>query len=74
MPQESLTADVVLPALIDLVRDPVRRAESQKALELWHRGDSAQLIADRVLQDIPLPKSELNHQPWQKYQTGGELI
>ena len=74
VPQESLTADVVLPALIDLVRDPVRRAESQKALGLWHRGDSAQLIADRVLQDIPLPKSELNHQPWQKYQTGGELI
>ncbi len=65
--QESLTESIVLPALIELVRDTTRRMECQKALGHWHRSDSAKIIADRILRDIPC------NEPLEILQTGREF-
>ncbi len=72
--QDKMTSDVVLPALLGLLHDPMRRDACKKALALWHHADSAEKIANRVLQDIALPEVEFAHQPWLKRNNGVELL
>ncbi len=72
--QESLTELIVLPALTELVRDTTRRSECQKALVHWHRSDSAKIIADRILRDIPCTEPLEILQTGRAFRREGEMV